>query len=139
MAVSLERGVAEQYPVDDAGMYQFVGKDEGLLIGQSRQYSGIGMITAVEKQGGFPVEAFGHQLFQFRIYRKIPGQQAGRRGGERITFFLPFFKESFPQIRAGRQSQVIVRREVKHNLPVSFYPVTSVDDVRQATQVPRFI
>ena len=63
MAVSLERGAAEQYPVDDAGMYQFIGKDEGLLIGQSRQYSGIGMITAVEKQGGFPVEAFGHQLF----------------------------------------------------------------------------
>ncbi|KAI4367820.1 hypothetical protein C825_000017 [Parabacteroides sp. ASF519] len=31
MAVSLERGAAEQYPVDDAGMYQFVGKDEVCL------------------------------------------------------------------------------------------------------------
>ena len=81
------------------------------------------MVTAVEDQGGFAVETFRHQLFQFRISGKVTGQQSRRRGGEGVFLFLPFFQESLLKVGAGSQTQVVVGRQVKHYLPVFLYPV----------------
>jgi len=55
-------------------MYQFVRQDQRLFIRQGGKYSGIGMVTAVEQQGGFASEAVGHQFFQLGIDHEIPSQ-----------------------------------------------------------------
>ena len=51
VTVTLVRCAAQQNPVDDTRMYQFVRQDQRLFIRQGGKYSGIGMVTAVEQQG----------------------------------------------------------------------------------------
>ena len=74
VTVTLVRCTAQQNPVDDTRMYQFVRQDQRLFIRQGGKYSGIGMVTAVEQQGGFASEAVGHQFFQLGIDHEIPSQ-----------------------------------------------------------------
>ena len=109
-------------------MYQFIGKDDCLFVGQCREYSGIGMVAAVEEQGSFAVEAFGQQLFQFRVNCKVSGQQAGGRGGKRVFLFFPFLQKCFLKVGAGCQPQIIVGRQVKHGLTFFLDPVTVMCD-----------
>ena len=67
--------------VYQAGVYQFVGKYQGVCVCHGWQNACIQVITAGEDQCPVPSEQAGKHLFQFAVDGKIARQQT--RGGSR--------------------------------------------------------
>ena len=62
-------------------MYEFVGQYESLGVADGGKDAGIGVVPAIEDQGGLCPEEPGEFVLQLGIAGEVAGEQAGRRGG----------------------------------------------------------
>ena len=98
-------------------MYQFIGHDERIAVGDSRYEAGIGMVSAVEKERGgvgapiFLVEERQEDL-KIGIFNLTGSQKTGRRRGERHRGGDRVGEKLLLKRRVGRQAHIIVSRIV---------------------------
>ena len=142
-------GCREADAVNQAGMYELVGQDKGLGIADGGKDAGIGVVPAIEDQGGLCPEEPGEFVLQLgiagevageqAIAGEVAGEQAGRRGGGQEGIGGQCLQKCFPQAAVGCQSEVIVGGEVQHALAVDDdVPAVVYEDWKVAQVAGRF-
>ena len=122
--------------VNQTGMHQFVGHHQGVRVAQRRQDAGIGMEAAAHHQGRLLLIMVGKPLLQFLVHVEITGQQARGRRRQATVFLAEPLPEILPRIpRCGRQTQIVVGRQIQHPSPGGANILALVTNVRQLPPV----
>ena len=128
-------GTAQAHPVDEAGVYQFVGQDEVALPRDGGKDTGVGIKAAVEHEGRLcAIEACqGH--FKFVESGMVSRQQPGRGGRRQEVFGRQAFQEAGTKFHVCGQSQVVVGREVEHPLSCCMQVTSFVQGMGQGAEI----
>ena len=77
------------------------------------------MVTAVEYERGSGFVQFGEPFFQSSVHGEIAGQQPRRCRGETNVTGIQVLQKLLFQVCVIGQSQIIVRGEIQHGVPVT--------------------
>ena len=119
VTVAYAAGLGETDAVDDTRMDQLVGQDERPAVGHGRQDAAVGVVAAVEDEGALGPVKLGQPLLEPGVYGIVAREQARRGGGEAAFQRVECLQKFALQRHVVGQSQIVVRREVQHFLPVA--------------------
>ena len=121
--------------VNKAGMHQFIGKNQRADIAHSRQDARVHVIAAAKDQRTFSPEKLGQPFLQAGVYIKITGQQTGRGSRREEAVGSKGLQKAGTQVGICCQPQVIVGREVQHNVAICLHLPATMMSGGQSAQI----